>query len=84
MLVLHLITLDYTHKLRHTTLGMTPLDEGSARRRALYLTAHDIHNRQTAMPPTGFEPSILPRERPQPYALDSAGTTLLLRVSNSE
>ncbi len=75
--MLHLITLEYTHTLRHTTLGMTPLDEGSARRRALYLTAHDIHNRQTAMPPTGFEPSIPPREGPQPYALDRAGTTLL-------
>jgi len=28
--------------LRNTTLGRTPLDEGSARRRDLYLTTHNI------------------------------------------
>jgi hypothetical protein len=31
--------------LRHTTLGSTPLDEGSVRHRYLYLTAHNTHNR---------------------------------------
>jgi hypothetical protein len=36
--------------LRHTTLGRTPLDEWSARRRDLYLTTHDTHKRQTSMP----------------------------------
>jgi hypothetical protein len=36
--------------LRHATLGRTPLDEGSARRRDLYLTTHNTHNRQTSMP----------------------------------
>jgi hypothetical protein len=36
------------------TLGRTPLDEESARRRDLYLTTNNIHNRQTAMPPAGF------------------------------
>jgi hypothetical protein len=39
---------------RHTTLGRTPLDEGPARRRDLYLTTHNIHKRQTSMPPAGF------------------------------
>jgi hypothetical protein len=34
---------------RHTTLGRTPLDEWSARRRELYLTTHNNHNRQTSM-----------------------------------
>ena len=29
--------------LRHTTLGKTPLDEWSARRRGLYLTTHNTH-----------------------------------------
>jgi len=29
-----------------TTLGRTPLDEWSARRRDLYLTTHNIHNRK--------------------------------------
>jgi hypothetical protein len=32
--------------LRHTTVGRTPLDEWSARRRDLYLTTHNTH-RQT-------------------------------------
>jgi hypothetical protein len=30
--------------LRHITLGRTPLDEWSARRRNLYLTTHNTHN----------------------------------------
>jgi hypothetical protein len=42
-----------TH-IRHTTFGRTPLDEGPARRRDLYLTSHNTHNRQTSMPPVGF------------------------------
>jgi len=65
-LLLHLII------LRHTTLGRTPLDEGSARRRDLYLTTHNTHNRHTSMPPVGFEPAALANERPLIYALDSA------------
>ena len=39
------------HTQRRTTIGRTPLDERSARRRDLYLTTHDIHNRQISMPP---------------------------------
>ena len=46
-----------SHSGRHSTLGRTPLDEWSARRRDLYLTTHNIHNRQTSMPPAGFEPT---------------------------
>jgi hypothetical protein len=42
-----------TH-FRHTTVGRTPLDEGSARRRDLYLTSDSTHKRQTSMPPVGF------------------------------
>ena len=34
------------HTQRHTTVGRTPLDEWSARRRNLYLTTHNSHNRQ--------------------------------------
>ena len=34
--------------LRHTTISMTPLDGWSARRRDLYLTTHNTHNRQTS------------------------------------
>jgi hypothetical protein len=39
---------------RHTTFGRTPLDEGPARRRDLYLTTHNTHTRQTSMLPVGF------------------------------
>jgi hypothetical protein len=35
----------FTITLRHTTLGRTPLDEWSARRRDLYLTTHNTHKR---------------------------------------
>jgi hypothetical protein len=50
---------------RRTTVGRTPLDEWSARRRDLYLTTHDTHNRPISMPPVGFEPKISTGERPQ-------------------
>ena len=62
------------HPQRRTTVGMTPLDEWSARRRDLYLTTHNTHNRQTSMPLVGFEPTISAGERPQTYALDRAAT----------
>jgi hypothetical protein len=35
---------------RHTTVGRTPLDEGPACRRDLYLTTHNTYKRQTSMP----------------------------------
>ena len=60
------------HTQRRITVGRTPLDEWSARRRDLYLTKHNTHNRQTSMPPVGFEPTISAAERPQTYALDRA------------
>ena len=53
------------HTQRRSTVGRTPLDEWTARRRDLYLTTHDTHNRQISMPPVGFEPTILAGERPQ-------------------
>jgi len=64
------------HKQRRTTVGRTPLDEWLARRRDLYLTTHNTHNRQTSMPPppVGFEPTISAGEWPQTYALDRAAT----------
>jgi hypothetical protein len=42
------------HTQRRTTIGKIPLDEWSARRRDLYLTTHDTHNRQISMPPDGI------------------------------
>src|SRR5215470_4379666 len=62
------------HTQRRTTVGRTPLDERSTRRRDLYLTTHNTHNRQTSMPPVGFEPTIPASARPQTCALDSAAT----------
>jgi len=56
------------------TLGTSPLDEGSDRRRDLYLTAQNIHNRQISTPPAGFVPSIPASERSQTHAFDRAAT----------
>jgi len=69
------------HTQRRTTLGRTPLDELSARRRNLYLTTHDTLNRQTSMPPAGLEPTIPASERPQTYALDRAATGIGVVIS---
>ena len=57
-----LLFLDHTQ--RRSTVGRIPLDEWSARRRDLYLTTHDTHNRQISVPPVGFEPKISAGERP--------------------
>jgi hypothetical protein len=62
----------FTITLSLTTLGRTPLNELSSRRRDLYLTAHNTHKRQTSMPPAGFEPAIRASERPQTHASDRA------------
>jgi hypothetical protein len=64
----------FTITLRLSTLGRTPLDEWSARRRDLYATKHNTHNRQKSMPQVGFEPTISAGERPQTHALDRATT----------
>jgi hypothetical protein len=61
-----------SHPARHTTLGRTPLDEWSARRRDLYLKIHSTHKRETSMPPAEFEPTIPASEQPQTHALDGA------------
>ena len=60
----HLFLMFLDHTQRRSTVGRTPLDEWSARRRDLYLTTHDTHNRQISMPPVGFEPTISAGERP--------------------
>jgi hypothetical protein len=58
-----LMFLDHTQ--RRSTVGRTPLDERSARRRDLYLKTNDTHNRQISMPPVEFKPTISVGERPQ-------------------
>ena len=60
------------HTQRCTTIGRFSLGECWARRRDLYLTTHNTHNRQTSMPAVRFEPTILAGERPKTYALDRA------------
>jgi hypothetical protein len=73
-LLLGLVTLRDTN-----TLGRTPLDAGSVRRRDLYTsTTHNIHKRQTSMPPplppAGFEHTIPASVWPQTHALDRVAT----------
>ena len=53
----HLIT----HTNPQTTLGRTPLDEGSARRTDFYLKTDNTHKGYTSMPPAGFEAAISAR-----------------------
>jgi hypothetical protein len=62
------------HTQWRTTVGRTPLDKWSARRRDLYLTTHNTPNRQTFMPPVGFEPTIPAGERPQTLDRAAIGT----------
>jgi hypothetical protein len=74
------------HTKLRTTVGRTPLDERSARRRDLYLTTHNTHNRQISMPPVEFKPTISAGERPHTYAFDRAATgtgqTCILQYRN--
>ena len=74
------------HTQQRTTVGRTSLDKWSARRRDLYLTTHNTHNRQTSMPPVGFEPTISAGERPQTFALDrtATGTNDILIIMNGK
>ena len=67
------------HTQRRTTVGRTPLHERSARRRDLYLTAYNTHNR-TSMPPVGFEPTISAGDQQQAYALDRTATGIELGI----
>ena len=64
------------HTQRSNTVGRTPLDEWSARRRDLCLTIHNTHSRKTSMTPVGLEPTVSEGELPQTYALDHAATRI--------
>jgi hypothetical protein len=63
----NLITLNNTH-----TVNRSPLDEGSARRRGLYLTKHNTHKRQASILPEGIEPMIPANKWLQTLTLDRA------------
>jgi len=56
--------------------GRPPLDEESARRRDLYLTTHNIHNRRTFKALARFEPAIPASQRTQTYALEGAANEI--------
>ena len=76
-LPVHLITRDDTHTHTHThthTVGWTPLDDGSTRRRDLYLTTHNTHQRQTFKTQAGFEPAIPGIKGQQTHSLNRAAT----------
>jgi len=64
-----------SHTIRHThtrARASAPLDEGSARRRDLYLTTHNTHKRHTSTPLMGSEPAIPASKRPNTHTLDHA------------
>jgi hypothetical protein len=63
----------FDHTQGHTTVGRTPLDEGSARLRDLYLI-YNTHNRQTSMPSAGIQPAIPAGDRLQTHASDRSAT----------
>ena len=65
----------YLFSWRYNPLWLNLEQPGSGlRRRDLYLTTHNTQNRQTSIPPLGFEPTISAGERPNIYALDRAAT----------
>ena len=66
-----LMFLDHTQ--RRSTVGRTPLDERSARRRDLYLTTHNTRNRQTSMPPGGIRTHCLSRRAAADLRLRARG-----------
>ena len=72
--------------MTHTTLGGTPLDECSARRRDLYLTTHTIHNRNISRLRAAFEPTIPASEGPLTHALERAAsvTGITYKYSHDE
>jgi hypothetical protein len=53
-----IVEVSRSRAVRHTALGMTPLDEGSVCPKDLNLTSLNTHKRKISMPPAGFEPTI--------------------------
>jgi len=68
------------HTQRRATFGRTSLDEWSARRRDLYLTTRNIHNRQTSMPPGGFRTHSLCRREAAELRIRPRGQWVRLRA----
>ena len=75
-----------TISLRHTTVGSTPLDEWSARRRGLYMTTHNTHKRQDSklqsQQASGRRPT--PRTRGHGYRQLITGIPYILQILHIE
>ena len=69
---LFVVEVSRSHSIRHRTLGRTPPDDGSARRRDLFLESHNTDKRETYLHLAEFEYAVPASERPQTHALDSA------------
>ena len=61
------------HTQRRSTVGRTPLDVWSARRRDLYLTTHNTHNRQTSRWDSNPQSQLASGRRPTPYTARPLG-----------
>jgi hypothetical protein len=64
--------------IRSHSIGRTPPDEGSARRRDLYLTTHNTHQKHTSIPLAGFEPGIPAIDWLQTLSLDRSANGMKL------
>ena len=64
------------HSEWYTTVGRTPLDEGSACRRDLYLTTHNTHKRKTFVYPAEFEPAVPAIDQSPTLALDRSASEI--------
>jgi len=76
-----LLNIQASRQYSDTTLGRTPLNEWSAWRRELYLTAYNILKRHAPTLPVGFEPAIPGNERPQPHALKARPLSSAYEIS---
>ena len=79
-------TSSFTRFLDHTqwrtTVDKTPLGKViSPTQRPLHDNTHNTHNRETSVPPVGFEPTILAGERSQTHASDRAATGINLDIA---
>jgi hypothetical protein len=71
----------FTPTLNRITLGNSPPDEWSARRRDIYLTTHNTYERQISMLAAAIEPTSPTSKRLQTHALDSAIPQSLFRTN---
>ena len=65
----------WSHSVTHThSLGLIWTRDWPVAGTSATCATHNIHKRQTSMPPAGFEPAIPTSERPQTHALHGADT----------